>query len=714
MVRFSYSARMAFFATVLLQVPTSSDAFVPNRSWGLSPNKHIVQTKFLQPTLTERHATGSPHPPDTPPPYSAYFAQEEKAGENNTKELGTLNSSSTDSNSNPSNVPATPVVDLPTPLYTEQDLEEFKKISTELGHKAVEYVIKPIADIQKGVPAERIKGAAITGAIVGLLASKGIVVSSAAGLSAAYLAISKGVAGDVLRTVGGIAWDVTDTAARLLSIVANNEKLSMLPRGLAQKTMEALRNSQMSVRYLEQAADPTELEAAEQAYLESQQDLARVLEEAEAVINEADQAIAKAQALENEMEQLVDVSIPYDAAARLAYENSDEAVPFATFQSRFISDAVDMVKSKHAARNKSKEEAEAKRRADEEESTRVLAQKEADKRRAEEEEAARVLAQKEAEAKRRAEEEEAARVLAKKEAEAKRRAEEEEAARVLTEEEKVKQEDDDEMDENDFLAVVELAQEGLEGKIVGIEDAIADNTAKAVWDAAGSLARELQQNDDFDDEDDSDILFDSNAFEGLDLEALGKAAREAVEMFDGMDEPDAEESSSWEETLESDQDWSSMSVNDLRLELRNRGLPITGNKREMIDRLQEVGDQMATAQVEIGDNDDFFDSDDDDDDDDIVNIDLANFDMEELGRQAREAVQMFQSGAKDSDDEEPTAEMLAELENEMAINGDLIRGAIEDFSEMTVAQLKDECRNRGLKVSGKKAELIERLQATSR
>ncbi|KAG7345032.1 SAP domain containing protein [Nitzschia inconspicua] len=711
-------------------------------------------------------------------------------------ELGTLNSSSTDSNSNPSNVPATltPVVDLPTPLYTEQDLEEFKKFSTELGHKAVEYVIKPIADIQKGVPAERIKGAAITGAIVGLLASKGIVVSSAAGLSAAYLAISKGVAGDVLRTVGGIAWDVTDTAARLLSIVANNEKLSMLPRGLAQKTMEALRNSQMSVRYLEQAADPTELEAAEQAYLESQQDLARVLEEAEAVINEADQAIAKAQALENEMEQLVDVSIPYDAAARLAYENSDKAVPFATFQSQFIADAVDMVKSKHAARNKGKDEAEAKRRAEEEEAARVLAQKEAEakrraeeeeaarvlaqkeaeakrraeeeesarvlaqkeaeakrraeeeeaarvlaqkeakakrraeeeeaarvlaqkeakaKRRAEEEEAARVLAQKEAKAKRRAEEEEAARVLAQKEAEAKRRADEEEAARVLTQEKKLKQEDDDEMDENDFLAAVELAQEGLEGKIVGIEDAIADNTAKAVWDAAGSLARELQQNDDFDDEDDSDIFFDSNTFKRLVLEALGKAAREAVEMFDGIDEPDAEESSSWEETLESDQDWSSMSVNDLRLELRNRGLPITGNKREMIDRLQEDDDQLATAKVEIGDNDDFYDS-DDDDDDDIVNIDLANFDIEELGRQAREAVQMFQSGANDFDDEEPTAEMLAELENEMGINGDLIRGASEDFSEMTVAQLKEECRNRGLKVSGKKAELIERLQANSR
>jgi hypothetical protein len=29
---------------------------------------------------------------------------------------------------------------------------------------------------------------------------------------------------------------------------------------------------------------------------------------------------------------------------------------------------------------------------------------------------------------------------------------------------------------------------------------------------------------------------------------------------------------------------------------------------------------------------------------------------------------------------------------------------------MTVAQLKEECRNRGLKVGGRKSELVERLQ----
>jgi SAP domain len=550
------------------------------------------------------------------------------------------------------------------------------------------------------VPSDRIKGAAITGAVVGLLASKGIFVSSAAGLSAAYLAISKGVAGDVLRTVGGIAWDVTDTAVRLLSIVANNDKLKMLPRGLAQKTLQALQNSQLSAQYLEQAtADTTDMEAAERAYLESQEDLARVLEEAEAVINEADLAIAKAQAIEEDMEESVDVSIPYDAAARLAYEDSDKSVPFATFQSKFVADAVEMVKSKQAARFREKKEAEAQRRAKEEEEARIKVMEE-------DEEKARIKAM--------AEEEEKALIKAMKEEEEKARIkateEEEEKARIkaMEEEDDDDDDDDDDMDDDDFLAAIEIAQEGLDGKIVGIEDAIADTSAKAEWDAAGSLARELQQDEDFDDDefddDDGDILLDSDAFEGLDLEALGKAAREAVKMFDDMDETDE-----MVEEAGSDQSWSSKTVNDLREELKNRGLSTTGNKAQLIDRLEEFDAQMSQEEVDDEDDDEF--DDEDDDDEDMVDIDLSNFDIDELGRQAREAVQMFQSGTDNFDDEEPTAEMLAELESEMTINGEHGGGSTEDFSEMTVAQLKDECRNRGLKVSGRKSELIERLEA---
>jgi hypothetical protein len=51
----------------------------------------------------------------------------------------------------------------------------------------------------------------------------------------------------------------------------------------------------------------------------------------------------------------------------------------------------------------------------------------------------------------------------------------------------------------------------------------------------------------------------------------------------------------------------------------------------------------------------------------------------------------------------------------MAINGEFLEEPKPsiDISKMTVTQLKEACRNRGLKVGGKKSELIERLENSS-
>jgi hypothetical protein len=128
MVRFSYSARVAFFATILLQVPTTSDAFAPCRRI-----RHFVHTasSLYRPTQLQ----ASPHPPDTPPP-PAYFAkpEEEDSDEDDNKMEVSESSPST-------SMSTTSTADPPTPLYTEEDFEEFKKFSNELGHKAVEYLI---------------------------------------------------------------------------------------------------------------------------------------------------------------------------------------------------------------------------------------------------------------------------------------------------------------------------------------------------------------------------------------------------------------------------------------------------------------------------------------------------------------------------------------------------------------------------------------------
>lgn len=321
----------------------------------------------------------------------------------------------------------------------------------------------------------------------------------------------------------------------------------------------------------------------------------------------------------------------------------------------------------------------------------------------------------------------------------------------------VEEDDGDEMlfDDDQFMAAVELAQEGIEGKIVGVDDIIADESVKAEWDAAGELANELRQDLDptseaaelkEEEEDDFDLEFDD-----IDVEALGRAAREAVETFeteqreaeevlsnekqqwaDSMIEEDDEFDFGGDEDLFSaesldaaraaveasldngedeataekllSKDWSSLKVAELKEELKKRGLKTSGKKADLVALLEESDLSLSDDEEE-----DVTISVEDADDDEIVDMD--DFDIEELGRQARAAVEMFQTNA-DGFDEEPTEEMLAELESELAINGEFI-GEPEpsaDFSKMTVAELKDECRSRGLKVGGRKAELIERLE----
>jgi hypothetical protein len=91
-------------------------------------------------------------------------------------------------------------------------------------------------------------------------------------------------------------------------------------------------------------------------------------------------------------------------------------------------------------------------------------------------------------------------------------------------------------------------------------------------------------------------------------------------------------------------------------------------------------------------------------------LDFSDLDMEEIGRAAREAVEMFDG------DEEPSDEVLWQLENEQE---ELLTppkpskkpASKTDFASMKVAELKEELRIRGLPTGGKKAELIERLKA---
>jgi len=638
--------------------------------------------------------------------------------------------------------------------FAEEQRESQFREWREKTIESVENVIKPLSEIQDGVPAERIKGAAIAATALTLLASKGVIASSAVGLSAAYISISRSVAGDLLRTVGGITWDVTETASKLA------DQIGIIPAfGEVNKTVV---NKYKRRKPVLVASDVDE---GELAFIEAEDDddLARVLEEAESVIGEADAAIAKA---ETDQKEKVKQSIEEELKKITEKAAIKE-------QERIAVELKLIAKKEEKARvvEEDRIAGEAKLKAEEEENARIIEEKiivEETKLKAEEEEKTRI-----------AEED---RIIE----EAKLKVEEEEKARISEEEriveeiklkaekeEKEKETDDDILfDDDQFMAAVELAQEGIEGKIVGVDDIITDNSAKAEWDAAGVLANELRQDSDTRSEADVDDEEDDFDFGDIDLEALGRAAREAVEAFESevgkADEAVLDKKKQWVDSMIEDddededfdfeddkdlfsadnfdelartaraaveatardaveasnnraididsppseaiagelvsKDWSSLKVVELREELKKRGLKTSGRKADIISLLEKSDLEISDQKHETEANTKL-----DGDDDEI--IELEDFDIEELGRQARAAVEMFQT-TKGGFDEEPTEEMLAELESEMAINGEFLgepKPSI-DTSKMTVAQLKNECRNRGLKVGGRKAELIERLK----
>ena len=655
--------------------------------------------------------------------------------------------------------------------------------------------------MQKGVSAERIKGAALAGTVLGLLVSKGVLASGAVGLSAAYVAISKSVAGDVLRTVGGITWDVTETATKLADKFSTN--------GVVDKTILK------SKREKSLADESDVVEAAEKAYIDSEDDLARVLKEAEEVIGEADAAIAIAEAEVLKEKQSSTTAVEeVEEGRKNAAEDAEELTRIEeeeriAEEARVVAEVEEMTRIEEEERiaEEARQLAEAEELATIEkqeriaEEARVVAEAE-EMARIEEE--ARVVAQ--AEEMARIEEEERiaeeARVVAEVEEMAaiaedvRQKADAEEKGRIE------ELEDDVMFDDDEFMAAVEMAQEGIEGKIVGVNDIITpDNSAKAEWDAAGELASELRQDLDIDSDTDTDLDDedgDEDIYElgDIDLESLAQAAREAVESYENsakeVEDAALEQKQQWTDSMvdeddddddfeESDdlfsatnlddlaraareaveafddnnkisedksdleenfvvapvmKDWSSFKVAELKEELKKRGFTAKGKKADLVSLLEEHdlelsgeikgddaelfeainGYEDSTALGE-GDNAELFQNINEIEygEEDDADPELENFDIEELGRQARAAVEMFESRGSDFD-EEPTEEMLAQLENEMTINGEFLKEANEevvDIAKMTVVELKEECRKRKLKVGGKKSDLIERLSAAT-
>src|SRR5210317_756411 len=98
--------------------------------------------------------------------------------------------------------------------------------------------------MQEGVPEESIKGAALLTAGLALLSTKGVVISSAAGLSAAYAAMQQGQVGDIFRSFGSVTWDATEAATQLVRAATADERVTGLSKELAAKVTGAIEKYQ--------------------------------------------------------------------------------------------------------------------------------------------------------------------------------------------------------------------------------------------------------------------------------------------------------------------------------------------------------------------------------------------------------------------------------------------------------------------------------------
>ena len=137
------------------------------------------------------------------------------------------------------------------------------------------------------------------------------------------------------------------------------------------------------------------------------------------------------------------------------------------------------------------------------------------------------------------------------------------------------------------------------------------------------------------------------------------------------------------ESLSEVDEYSTMTKDQLQAELRRRNMKVSGNKKELIERLQAADDSSSpdTAQNDVGE--------------------YSTMTVEQLKAELRRR-NMKVSGLKQ--------ELIERLQAaDDSSSPDTAESDVGEYSTMTVEQLKAELRRRNMKVSGLKKELIERL-----
>jgi len=123
------------------------------------------------------------------------------------------------------------------PIVSEEMIEEMMHAADQLKETVMTEVVTPLLfqeDIEKGVAADVIKGAVISGVSLGILASQGAISAAiGSGLGAAYLCITPGKMGDIVRNVGGFSWNVCQQVMDAFDKYETSQKVTAVTVAMA-------------------------------------------------------------------------------------------------------------------------------------------------------------------------------------------------------------------------------------------------------------------------------------------------------------------------------------------------------------------------------------------------------------------------------------------------------------------------------------------------